>query len=46
MLLMRDNLSDPREDLDDSKVRLTYKIHAEPESFKKQRETHREPSEG
>ena len=43
MSLMRANLSDPREDLDNSKTELTYKIPAEPESLEKWRETLREP---
>ena len=42
---MRDYLPDPREDLDDSEVGLTYKTPAESESFEKQRETLRKSLE-
>ena len=40
---MRANLSNPQEDLDDSKVGLTYKTPAEPESLKKWGKILREP---
>ena len=46
MPLVRYNLSDPRDDLDDFEVGLTNKTPAEPESFEKWWETLREPSEG
>ena len=37
--LRRANLSDPREDIDDSEVGLTYQTHAKPELREKWRET-------
>ena len=46
MSLMRANLSDPREDLDDFEVGLTYKTPAELESLEKRRETLKKPLEG
>ena len=46
MPLMRDNLLDLPEDLDNFEVGLTYKTPTEPESFKKSMETLREPLEG
>ena len=46
MLLVRANLSESREDLDDSEVGLTYKTPVEYESFEKWRETLRKSLEG
>ena len=46
MPLVRANLPDPQEDLDNSEVGLTYKIPVEPESFEKRRKILRKTLEG